>query len=157
WPGGAGSGSGATWSGRRPRRSSPATGSDHRGGERPSGSSTRTVANATPASAVRTSSSTPPCLHETTPMRLLHLHWPHLPLALTKARASESFPTGPTILGGQPWTAGTVIDASPEARALGVRRGIPLGAAHRLAPEAVFLDPDPDADAAALEAAFERL
>jgi protein ImuB len=74
-----------------------------------------------------------------------------------KARASESFPTGPTILGGQPWTAGTVIDASPEARALGVRRGIPLGAAHRLAPEAVFLDPDPDADAAALEAAFERL
>jgi len=90
-------------------------------------------------------------------MRLLHLHWPHLPLALTKARASESFPTGPTILGGQPWTAGTVIDASPEARALGVRRGIPLGAAHRLAPEAVFLDPDPDADAAALEAAFERL
>ena len=90
-------------------------------------------------------------------MRLLHLHWPHLPLALTKARASESFPTGPTILGGQPWTAGLVIDASPEARALGVRRGIPLGAAHRLAPEAVFLDPDPDADAAAMEAAFERL
>jgi protein ImuB len=90
-------------------------------------------------------------------MRLLHLHWPHLPLALTKARASESFPTGPTILGGQPWTAGQVIDASPEARALGVRRGIPLGAAHRLAPEAVFLDPDPDADAAAMEAAFERL
>ena len=38
-----------------------------------------------------------------------------------------------------------------------MRRGIPLGAAHRLAPEAVFLDPDPDADAAALEAAFERL
>jgi hypothetical protein len=32
-----------------------------------------------------------------------------------------------------------------------------LGAAHRLAPEAVFLDPDPDADRAAIEAAFERL
>lgn len=32
-----------------------------------------------------------------------------------------------------------------------------LGAAHRLAPEAVFLDPDPDADVAAIEAAFERL
>jgi protein ImuB len=32
-----------------------------------------------------------------------------------------------------------------------------LGAAHRLAPEAVFLDPDPEADGAAIEAAFERL
>ncbi len=34
---------------------------------------------------------------------------------------------------------------------------MPLGSAHRLAPEAAFLDPDPDADGAALEAAFERL
>jgi hypothetical protein len=90
-------------------------------------------------------------------MRLLHLHWPHLPLALMQARASVSFPTGPTILGGQPWMPGTVIDANPEARALGVRRGMALGAAHRLAPEAVFLDPEPDADAATLETAFERL
>jgi protein ImuB len=32
-----------------------------------------------------------------------------------------------------------------------------LGTAHRLAPEAVFLDPDPAADTAAVEAAFERL
>jgi len=32
-----------------------------------------------------------------------------------------------------------------------------LGAAHRLAPEAVFLDPDPEADGATIEAAFERL
>ena len=31
------------------------------------------------------------------------------------------------------------------------------GPAHRLAPEAVFLDPDPAADAAAIEAALERL
>ena len=90
-------------------------------------------------------------------MRLLHLHWPHLPLALMKARASASFPTSPTILGGQPWMPGTVIDASPEARALGVRRGMALAAAHRLAPEAVFLDPEPDPDAVAIEAAFERL
>ena len=90
-------------------------------------------------------------------MRLLHLHWPHLPLALMQARASASFPTGPAILGGQPWMPGTVIDASPEARALGVRRGMALGAAHRLAPEAVFLDPEPDADAATIETAFERL
>jgi hypothetical protein len=34
---------------------------------------------------------------------------------------------------------------------------MPLGSAHRLAPEATFLDPSPDADAAAVEAAFERL
>jgi hypothetical protein len=34
---------------------------------------------------------------------------------------------------------------------------MPLGAAHRLAPEALFLDPDPAADAAALEVALERL
>jgi len=91
-------------------------------------------------------------------MRLLHLYWPHLPLRLARARHSDSFPTDrPVVLGGQPWTDGTVIDADPAARALGVRRGIPLGSAHRLAPEAAFLDPEPEADAAAVEAAFETL
>lgn len=40
---------------------------------------------------------------------------------------------------------------------MGVRRGIPLGSAHRLVPEATFLDPDHDADRAAVEAAFEAL
>ncbi|HET9346781.1 MAG TPA: hypothetical protein VFO05_13895, partial [Candidatus Limnocylindrales bacterium] len=50
-----------------------------------------------------------------------------------------------------------MIDADPAARALGVRRGIPLGSAHRLAPEAAFLDPEPDEDAASIEAAFEIL
>ncbi len=34
---------------------------------------------------------------------------------------------------------------------------MPLGSAHRLAPEATFLDPEPAADGAAIEAAFERL
>jgi protein ImuB len=91
-------------------------------------------------------------------MRLLHLYWPHLPIRLARARRSDSFPTDrPVVLGGQPWTDGTVIDADPMARALGVRRGIPLGSAHRLAPDAVFLDPEPEADAAAVEAAFETL
>jgi len=91
-------------------------------------------------------------------MRLLHLYWPHLPLRLARARHSDSFPVDrPVVLGGQPWTDGTVIDADPMARALGVRRGIPLGSAHRLAPEAAFLDPEPEADAAAVEAAFETL
>lgn len=98
-------------------------------------------------------------------MRLLYLLWPHLPLRLARARLeppgsnaiSGSWPPGPIVLGGQPWTDGTVIDADPLARALGVRRGIPLGTAHRLAPEATFLDPAPDADRDALEAACERL
>ncbi len=70
---------------------------------------------------------------------------------------SGSWPPGPIVLGGQPWTDGTVVDADPLARALGVRRGIPLGSAHRLAPEATFLDLAPDADRDAVEAACERL
>jgi nucleotidyltransferase/DNA polymerase involved in DNA repair len=90
-------------------------------------------------------------------MRLLHLYRPHLPLELARARASEPFPPGPLILGGRPWDPGPVIDASPEARALGVRRGMPLGGAHRLVPEATFVDPDPDRDRASVEAAFEVL
>jgi protein ImuB len=91
-------------------------------------------------------------------MRLLHLYWPHLPIRLARHRRSGSFPTDrPVVLGGQPWTEGTVIDADPMARALGVRRGIPLGSAHRLAPEAVFLDPQPEADTRAVEDAFEAL
>ncbi|MFL5675258.1 MAG: hypothetical protein ACJ779_09635 [Chloroflexota bacterium] len=61
------------------------------------------------------------------------------------------------MLGGRPWDPRPVIDASPDARALGVRRGMPLGSAHRLVPEATFIDPDPDADRATVEAAFETL
>jgi protein ImuB len=103
-------------------------------------------------------------------MRLLHLFWPHLPLRLVRSRCASSagkeqiirrplpaFPNGPIVLGGQPWAAGSVIDASPEAEALGVRRGMALGNAHRLAPEATFLDPDQAADSAAIEAALECL
>jgi len=91
-------------------------------------------------------------------MRLLHLYRPHLLLDLARQRRpSGSWPAGPVVLGGQPWTAATVLDADPAARALGVRRGMPLGSAHRLAPEATFLDPEPEADREALEGAFERL
>jgi nucleotidyltransferase/DNA polymerase involved in DNA repair len=95
-------------------------------------------------------------------MRLLHLLWPHLPLRLARDRLerrvpSGSWPDGPIVLGGQPWTDATVVDADPQARALGVRRAIPLGSAHRLAPEATFLDLAPDADRDAVEAACERL
>ena len=90
-------------------------------------------------------------------MRRLHLFVPHLPLGLARSRRSEPFPTGPLVLGGRPWDPGPVIDASPDARVLGVRRGQPLGSAHRLAPEATFLEPDPDADRGAAEAVFEAL
>src|SRR5258707_13273859 len=91
-------------------------------------------------------------------MRLLHLHRPHLLLDFARRRQpSGSWPAGPVILGGKPWTDGTVLDADPAARALGVRRGIPLGSAHRLAPEAAFLDPELEADTAAVETALERL
>ncbi|MBI3751605.1 MAG: hypothetical protein HY263_08140 [Chloroflexi bacterium] len=91
-------------------------------------------------------------------MRLLHLYRPHLLLDLARQRLpSGSWPAGPIVLGGQPWTDGTVLDADSGARALGVRRGMPLGSAHRLAPEATFLEPDPEADRASAEAAFERL
>jgi protein ImuB len=61
------------------------------------------------------------------------------------------------VLGGRPWSSGTVLDADPTARSLGVRRGMALGTAHRLAPEATFLDPEPEADGAAVEAAFRVL
>src|SRR5689334_14790481 len=91
-------------------------------------------------------------------MRLLHLHRPHLLLDFARRRQpSGSWPAGPVILGGKPWSNGVVLDADPAARALGVRRGMPLGSAHRLAPEATFLDAEPEADRAELEAAFERL
>ena len=90
-------------------------------------------------------------------MRLLHLYRPQLPLELARARASGPFPPGPLILGGRPWDPGPVVDADPEARALGVRRGMPLGSAHRLVPEATFIDLDPEADRAIVEAAFEVL
>ena len=91
-------------------------------------------------------------------MRLLHLHRPHLLLDFARRRQpSGSWPAGPVVLGGKPWSDGTVLDADPAARALGVRRGMPLGSAHRLAPEATFLDAEPEADRTELEAAFEHL
>jgi hypothetical protein len=90
-------------------------------------------------------------------MRLLHLYWPHLLIRLARARSSTPFGAEPIVLGGMPWANGPVLDASRSALELGVRPGMPLGAAHRLAPEARFLDPNPEADSAALESALDRL
>jgi nucleotidyltransferase/DNA polymerase involved in DNA repair len=90
-------------------------------------------------------------------MRILHLHWPHLLLRLARSRSSTPFAAVPIVLGGKPWTNGPVLDASRSALELGVRPGMPLGAAHRLAPEALFLDPDPAAEGISLETALDRL
>jgi protein ImuB len=89
-------------------------------------------------------------------MRLLHLYWPHLLLDLAERRCG-SFPAGPVVVGGKPWTDGSVLDANRAARELGIRRGMALGSAHRLAPEATFVDPAPDDDRTAVEDAFEAL
>ena len=90
-------------------------------------------------------------------MRLLYLHWPHLLLRLARNGATEPLGTVPIVLGGRPWTDGSVLDASRSALELGVRVGMPLGVAHRLASEALFLDPDLVEDAAAVAAALDRL
>jgi hypothetical protein len=90
-------------------------------------------------------------------MRLLHLYWPHLLIRLAQARSSGPFEAEPIVLGGMPWTNGSVLDASRLALELGVRPGLALGAAHRLAPEARFLDPNREADGAAMEAALDRM
>src|SRR4026209_2713540 len=88
-------------------------------------------------------------------MRRPPLFAPHLSPPLARARRSEPFPTGPLVLGGRPWDPGPVIDADRTARALGVRRGMPLGSAHRLVPEAAFIEPDPAPDRAAAATASE--
>src|SRR5712691_6615301 len=88
-------------------------------------------------------------------MRLLYLDWPHLPLRLELAR--HPIDSELIVLGGHPWDPGVVLDCSPAAARLGVRRAQPLGSAHNLVPEAVFLPADPDAYRNAFEAALEVL
>jgi protein ImuB len=88
-------------------------------------------------------------------MRLLYLDWPHLPLRLELAR--HPIDSALIVLGGHPWDPGVVLDCSTAAGRLGVRRGQPLGSAHNLVPEAVFLPADPDTYRSAFEAALEVL
>jgi len=93
-------------------------------------------------------------------MRLLYLDWPHLPLHLELARLPSGHPATIAqlvVLGGQPWEPGSVLDCSPAARRLGVQRGQPLGSAHKLVPEALFLTAHPTAYAEAFEAALRVL
>jgi protein ImuB len=88
-------------------------------------------------------------------MRLLYLDWPHLPLRM-EAAARPRMPAL-VVVGGQPWEPGTVLDCSPAARRLGVHRGQPLGSAHDLVPEALFLPVDLPAYRTAFERALEAL
>jgi protein ImuB len=103
-------------------------------------------------------------------MRLLYLDWPHLPFRLEVERAAAERPTGEldeaervaplselVVVGGQPWEPGSVLDCSPAARRLGVRRGQPLGSAHTLVPEARFLPARREAYAGAMAAAADAL
>ena len=48
----------------------------------------------------------------------------------------------PLVIGGLPFEGKTVLDASPEAIACGIRTGMPLHEAHAICPEARFLPPD---------------
>ncbi|HUG48906.1 MAG TPA: hypothetical protein VMP67_10905 [Candidatus Limnocylindria bacterium] len=87
-------------------------------------------------------------------IRLLHLDWPHLPFRFEAVR--RELPEL-VVVGGQPWEQGDVLDYSPAAGRLGVRRGQPLGAAHKLASEALFLPADGPSYERALEVVIEAL
>ena len=72
--------------------------------------------------------------------------------------AAESEPLPDlVVVGGQPWEQGEVVDCSPQARRLGVERGLPLGTAHRLVPEARFLPARLPAYRRTLEQALDAL
>lgn len=88
-------------------------------------------------------------------MRLLYLDWPHLALRLALGRDPD--PEEAVVLGGRPWDPGQVLDHSPAAGALGVRRGQPLGTAHSLVPEATFLPLDRGGLSGPMEAALDAL
>jgi protein ImuB len=87
-------------------------------------------------------------------MRLLYLDWPHLCYRIEAGR--EALPEL-VVVGGQPWEQGEVVDCSPAARRLGVERGLPLGTAHRLVPEARFLPADLAAYRRTMEVALDAL
>ena len=87
-------------------------------------------------------------------MRLLYLDWPHLCYRIEAARVVLP---DLVVVGGQPWEQGEVVDCSPTARRLGVERGLPLGTAHRLVPEARFLPARLPAYRRTMEVALDAL
>jgi protein ImuB len=90
-------------------------------------------------------------------VRLLYLDWPHLPHRIEAERAAPAGLPELVVIGGQAWEKGEVLDCSPAAARLGVTRGQPLGSAHRLVPDAVFLPADLPTYRARLAAALELL
>src|SRR3954454_16788560 len=89
-------------------------------------------------------------------MRLLYLDWPHFAHRLELGRAQTRLPEL-VVIGGQPWEPASVLDASPGAVHLGVRRDQPLGTAHRLAPEAHFMAADREHYQRTMERALDAL
>ncbi|MBF6600408.1 MAG: DNA polymerase Y family protein [Dehalococcoidia bacterium] len=75
-------------------------------------------------------------------MRLACITIPHFRIALERARAPDlgrqAIAIGEALSGDR-----TIIDCSPEAAALGIRRGMPLRDARTMAPDLVVLPPDP--------------
>lgn len=74
-------------------------------------------------------------------------------IAVQLARANDPELVGPLIVGGMPFEAGTVADASNEAIACGVKQGMVLRQAYSLCPDAKFLPPNK----AACEEVFWRV
>ncbi len=87
-------------------------------------------------------------------MRLLHLRWDHLPLLLERR---DLAPSDLVVLGGRPWDPGVVLDASPAALRAGVALGQPLGSAHALVPDALFLEAHRDGYRQTMETALDAL
>lgn len=86
--------------------------------------------------------------------RVGYLWVPHLPLAIA-LRGRPELEGGQVIVGGDPLGGGSVLDASEECLAAGVRIGRPLREAREYCPDAAVLPADPRADRRAHDALLD--